>query len=92
MSYSVYLLAEDGTAETVDVRNAASVEAAETVALAAVEARWPGRGWLVSHVEEDERTVTLYTASGTLAWNHAAGRYVPAPERRIPAPSRRSRN
>lgn len=32
---------------------AASVEAAEAVALAEAEERWPGLGWLVSDTEED---------------------------------------
>jgi hypothetical protein len=32
---------------------ASSVEAAEAVALAETQARWPGLGWLVSDTEED---------------------------------------
>lgn len=50
--YTVHLIAEDGTAEAVQLR-AASVEAAEAVALAEAEERWPGYGWLISHTEED---------------------------------------
>lgn len=35
------------------VVRAASVEAAEAVALAEAEERWPGLGWLVSDTEEE---------------------------------------
>lgn len=33
--------------------HASSLEAAEAVALAETEERWPGLGWLVSDTEED---------------------------------------
>lgn len=52
--YTVFLIAADGTARTFVVR-AAGVEAAESAALAEAFERWPDRGWLVSHVEEDAR-------------------------------------
>lgn len=52
-AYTVHLLAADGTPAAITVR-AASVEQAETIALAVAADRWPGRGWLVSVTEQDE--------------------------------------
>lgn len=51
--YTVHLIDADGTARTTTVR-AATVDVAEAVALAEADLRWPGRGWLVSHVEADD--------------------------------------
>jgi hypothetical protein len=52
-AYTVHLLAADGTPAAITVR-AASVEQAETIALAVAAVRWPGRGWLVSATEQEE--------------------------------------
>lgn len=50
--YAVYLLASDGAVAKLTGR-ASSASVAEAVALATISDRRPGRGWLVSHVEEE---------------------------------------
>jgi hypothetical protein len=51
--YSVWFIAEDGAAETVDVW-ADSGQLAETIARDTIEAAHPGRGWLLSHTEQEQ--------------------------------------